>query len=83
MVSTDVQSRRRSAFYAALLNGIWNNDGCICMELGMEEQATNCLGRLRKLLMSTRTSSNQLPGWRHVHFNLVILEKLRSVADAA
>jgi tetratricopeptide (TPR) repeat protein len=84
MASADVQAGRCSADHTVvLLMGIWNNQGCIYMELGMEEQATNCLSRLRKLLMSTRASSYQLPGWRYFYLNLVTLEKQRSVAAAA
>jgi tetratricopeptide (TPR) repeat protein len=83
MVSADVQSGRCSAGHTVLLMGIWNNQGCIYMELGMEERATQRFDLLRKLLMSTRASSNQLPGWRHLYFNLAILEKQRSVAAAA
>jgi hypothetical protein len=86
MVSADVQSRPSSAGFAAteLLMGIWNNQGCIYIELGMEEhQATYILDVLRKLLMGTGASSNQLPGWRYMYLNLVILEKQRSVLAAA
>jgi tetratricopeptide (TPR) repeat protein len=84
MVCTYVQSSRGcSADYTALLMGMWNNQGCIYMELGMEEQANYCLDRLRKLLMSTRASSNKLPGWGYFYLNLVTLEKQRSVATAA
>ena len=85
MVSADVRSRRCSwADYTVLLMGIWNNQGCIYMESGMEEeQATQCLALLRKLLMSTRASRSQLPGWRYLYLNLVTLEKQRSVAAAA
>jgi hypothetical protein len=71
------------AGYTVLLMGIWNNQGCICMELGMEEQATQRFDLLRKPLMSTRASSNQLPGWRHLHVNLTIIEKQRLVTAAA
>jgi tetratricopeptide (TPR) repeat protein len=84
LATADVQSRGRSAGYAMLLMGIWNNQGCIYVELGMEEhQATQCLDRLRKILMSARASINELPGWRYLYLNLVILEKQRSVAAAA
>jgi hypothetical protein len=86
MVCTNVQSRRCSADCAVLLlvlMGIWNNQGCIYTELGMEEQANNCLDRLRKLLMSTIASSSKLPGWTYFYLNLVTLEKQRSVAAAA
>jgi hypothetical protein len=85
VVSADVQSRRCSAgSTAVLLMGIWNNQGCIYMELGMEErQATQILEILCKLLMSTGVSSNQLPGWRYLYLNLVILQKQRLVAAAA
>jgi tetratricopeptide (TPR) repeat protein len=83
MVCMYVQSRRCSADYTVLLMGIWNNQGCIYTELCMEEQAKNCLDRLRKLLMSTRASSNKLPGWRSFYLNLLTLEKQRSVAAAA
>jgi hypothetical protein len=87
MVSADVLPRRRSAgsSAAALLMGIWNNQGCIYMELGMEEhQASQILDLLRKLLRSTRASSNhQLPGWRYMYLNLVIMKEQRSVAAAA
>jgi tetratricopeptide (TPR) repeat protein len=85
MVCTYVQSRRCSADYTVLvlLMGIWNNQGCIYMELDMEEQANTCLDRLRKLLMKTRASSNKLPGWRYFYLNLVTLEKKRLVAAAA
>ena len=86
MVCTKVQSRQSSFDYTVLLlvlMGIWNNQGCICMELGMEEQANNCLDRLRKLLMSTIASSNKLSGWTYFYLNLVTLEKQRSVAAAA
>jgi len=86
MVSADVlQSRRWSSSvdYTVLLMGIWNNRGCIYMALGMEEQATHCFNLLRKLLNSTRASSNQLPGWGYFYLNLVTLEKPRSVAAAA
>jgi hypothetical protein len=83
MVSADVQSGRCSAGHTVLLMGIWNNQGCIYMELGMEEQATQRFDRLRKLLMSTRASRNQLPGWKDLYLNLVILEKQRLVAAAA
>jgi hypothetical protein len=87
MVSADVLPRRRSAdsAVAILLVGIWNNQGCIYMELGMEElQATQIFDLLRKLLLSTRASSNhRLPGWRYLYPNLVIMEKHRSVAAAA
>ena len=85
MVCTYVQSRRCSADYTVLvlLMGIWNNQGCIYMELGMDEQASNCLDRLRKLLMKTRASSNSFPGWRYFYLNLYTLEKQRLVAAAA
>jgi hypothetical protein len=88
VVSADVQSRRCSAGSAAKLPlmGIWNNQGCIYVELGMEEQqeATQILDLLRKLwLISMRASSNQLPGWRCLCLNLIIMEKQRSVAAAA
>ena len=86
MVSADVvlQSRQWSSVdYTVLLMGIWNNRGCINMELGMEEQATYCLDLLRKLLMSTRASSNQLPGWGYFYLNVVIMRKPRLVAAAA
>jgi tetratricopeptide (TPR) repeat protein len=86
MVSADLRSRRCSAgsATAVLLMGIWNNQGCICIELGVEEhEATQILGLLRKLLMRKRESSNQLPGWRYLYLNLVIMEKQRSVAAAA
>jgi tetratricopeptide (TPR) repeat protein len=84
MVAAYVQSRRCSAdYYIVLLMGIWNNRGCIFLELGMEEQATNCLDRLRTLLNRTRASRNQLPAWRYFYLNLVTLEKQRSVAAAA
>jgi tetratricopeptide (TPR) repeat protein len=83
MVSADVQSRRCSADYTVLLMGIWNNQGCIYTELGMEEQATKRFDLLRKLLMSTRASRHQLPGWKDLYLNLVILERQRSVAAAA
>ena len=84
IVSADVRSRRCSADCTVLLMGIWNNQGCIYMESGMEEaQATHCLDLLRKLLVSTRSSRSQLPGWRYLYLNLVALEKQRSVAAAA
>jgi hypothetical protein len=86
MVSAALKSRRCSAGSASevLLMGIWNNQGCISVELGMEEQqATQILDLLRKLMMSTRASRDQLPGWRYLYLNLVILEKQRSLAAAA
>jgi hypothetical protein len=83
MVSAYVLSRRCSADSTVLLMGIWNNQRCIYMELGMEEQATNCLDRLRTLLMNTRASSNKLLGWRFFYLNLVALKKKRSIAAAA
>jgi hypothetical protein len=85
MVSADLESRRCSAdsTVVVLFMGIWNNRGCIYKELSMEEEATNCLDRLRKLLMSTRAFSNKFPGWRYFFLNLVTLEKQRSVAAAA
>ena len=83
MVSAYVLSRRCSANYTVLLMGIWNNQGCIYMEFGMEEQATKCLDRLRKLLMITKAFSNKLPGWKYFYLNLVTLEKQRLVAAAA
>jgi tetratricopeptide (TPR) repeat protein len=83
MVSTYVQLRLCSADYTVLLMGIWNNQRCVFMELGMEEQATNSLDRLRKLLMSTSASRKKLPGWRFFYLNLVALEQLRSIAAAA
>jgi tetratricopeptide (TPR) repeat protein len=83
IVSTYVQSRRCSADYAVLLMGIWNNQGCMYLELGMEEHATNCLDRLRILLKCTRPSRNKMPTWRYFYLNLVTLEKQRSVAAAA
>jgi tetratricopeptide (TPR) repeat protein len=83
MVSAYVQSRRCSADYIVLLMGIWNNQRCIYMELGMEKQATTCFERLRKLLFSTRASRSKLPQWRYFYLNLVTLEKQRSVAAAA
>jgi hypothetical protein len=87
MVCTYIHSRRCSADYAVLLlvviMGIWNNQGCIYRELGMEEQTNNCLDRLRKLLMSTRACSTKFPGWRYFYLNLLTLEKQRLVAAAA
>jgi hypothetical protein len=87
MVSANIQSRRCLAgSNAVLLMGIWNNQGCIYIALGMKEyQATHILDILRKLLMITGLSSrsNQLPGWRYLYLNLVILEKQGSVAAAA
>jgi tetratricopeptide (TPR) repeat protein len=83
MVSAYVQSRQCSAAYTVLLMGIWNNQGCIYMELGMQKQANSCLDLLRRLLMSTKVSSKKFPGWRHFYLNLVILEQQRSVAVAA
>jgi hypothetical protein len=86
MVSTYVKSKRCLTGSASteLLMGIWNNQGCIYIELGMEEhQATQILDLLRKLLMLTRISSNQLPGWTYLYLNLVILEKQRMIAAAA
>jgi tetratricopeptide (TPR) repeat protein len=83
IVSADVQSRQCSAGYTVLLMGIWNNQGCIYTELGMEEQAIQRFDLLRKLLMSTRASRHQLPGWSCLYLNLVILERLRSMAAAA
>ena len=84
MVAAYIQSRRCAAdYYTVLLMGIWNNRGCISMELGMEEQATNCLDRLRNLLHRTRASSKKLPAWRYFYLNLVTLEKQRTVAAAA
>jgi hypothetical protein len=83
MVSAYVQCRRCSADYTVLLMGIRNNQISIYMELGMEEQATNVLDLLRRLLMSTRPSRNKLPGWRYFYLNLVTLEMRRSVAAAA
>jgi tetratricopeptide (TPR) repeat protein len=83
IVSTHVQSRRCSADYAVLLMGIWNNQGCIYLESGMEEHAASCLDRVRILLKSTRPWRNKLPTWRYFYLNLVILEKQRSVAAAA
>jgi hypothetical protein len=83
IVSTHVQSRRCSADYAVLLMGIWNNQGCMYLELGMEEHATNCLDRLRILLKCTRPSRDKMPTWRYFYLNLVTLEKQRSVAAAA
>jgi hypothetical protein len=49
----------------------------------IEEHATpQLLGSIaRKLLMSTRASSNKLPGWKYFFLNLVTLEKQRSVAQ--
>jgi tetratricopeptide (TPR) repeat protein len=83
-VSAYVQSRRGcSADYTVLLMGIWNNQGYMYMELGMEEQATNCFDLLRRLLMRTRASGNKLPVWRYFFVNLVTLENRRSVAAAA
>jgi hypothetical protein len=86
MVSADVHSRRFSAGSdaEALLMGIWNNQGCIYVELGIEgHQATQILDVLRKLLMSTSASSNQLPGWRYLYLNLVVMETQRTVPAAA
>jgi hypothetical protein len=87
MVSADIQSRTCLAGSNAvhLGMGIWNNQGCIYIELGVEEhQATHILDLLRKLLMITGSSrSNQLPGWRYMYLNLVIMEKHQSVAAAA
>ena len=84
VVAADVQSRRwSSADYTVLIMGIWNNRGCIYMELGMEKQATHCLDLLRKILMSTKASRNQLKGWRYFYLNLITLEKPRSTATAA
>jgi tetratricopeptide (TPR) repeat protein len=84
MVSAYVQSRLRSADYTVLLMGIWNNQRCIYIELGMEEQAGNCFDRLRKLLMGTRPSRNKcLPVWSYFYLNLVTLDKQRSIAAAA
>jgi tetratricopeptide (TPR) repeat protein len=83
MVSTLVLSRRCSSEYIVLLMGIWNNQGCIYRELGMEEQATTCLARLRTLLMRTREYRTKLPGWRYFYLNLVSLEERRSVAAPA
>jgi tetratricopeptide (TPR) repeat protein len=87
MVSAAIQQSRRlcssSVGYTVLLMGIWNNQGCVYMELGMDEQATHCLDLLRKLLMSKKASINQLPGWSYFYFNLVTLEKQRLVAAAA
>jgi hypothetical protein len=86
MVSADLQWRRCSAGSAAevLLMSIWNNQGCIHIDLGMEEhEAAQSLDLLRKLLMSTRVSRNQLPGWRYLYLNLVNMETQRSVAAAA
>ena len=88
MVFDDVQSRRccaadNTALLIVLQMGIWNNQRCIYMDLGMEEQAAKCLNRLRKLLIRTRASSRNLPGWRYFYLNLVTLEKQGSVAAAA
>jgi tetratricopeptide (TPR) repeat protein len=84
MVCTYAQSRRYSAdYYTVLLMGILNNQGCIYMELDMEEQANKCLDRLRTLLMNTKESNSTMPGWRYFYLNLVILEKRRLVAPAA
>jgi hypothetical protein len=86
MVSTYVHSRRFSAGSSAavLLMGIWNNQGCIYIELGIEEhEATQILDVLRKLLMNTRASSDQLPGWRYLYLNLVVMETKRTVPAAA
>jgi hypothetical protein len=86
MVSAYVHSRRFSAGSAAeaMLMGIWNNQGCIYVELGIEEhQATQILDVLRKLLMSTRAPSNQLPGWRYLYLNLVVMETQRTAPAAA
>jgi tetratricopeptide (TPR) repeat protein len=83
MVSAHLQSRRCSADYIVLLMGIWNNQGCIYMELGMKEQAKSCLDLLRRLLMSTKASSKKFLGWRYFYLNLVVLEQQRSVAAAA
>ena len=78
-----VSSRRCSADYTVLLMGILNNQRCIYMELGVEKQATNCLDRLRKLLLVTRAFRKKLPGWSYFYLNLVTMEKQRSVAAAA
>ena len=86
MVCTYVQSRRCSADDTVLLlvrMCIWNNMGCIYMELGMQKQANSCLDLLRRLLMSTKVSSKKFPGWGYFYLNLVILEQQRSVAVAA
>ena len=84
MVASYIQSRRCSAdYYTVLLMGIWNNRGCISMELGMEDQVTKCLDRLRNLLHRTKASRNKLPAWRYFYLNLVALEKQRTVAAAA
>ena len=87
MVSAHVVSRRGSADYTAvhvvLLMGIWNNQGRICMELGMEELAAKWLDRLTKLVMSTRVSRNKLPGWWYFYLNLVTTKTQRLVAAAA
>jgi hypothetical protein len=82
-VSAHIQSRRCCADYVVLLMGIWNNQGCIYMEWGMEEQASSCLDLLRRLLMSTKASSKKFPGWVFFDLNLVILDQHRSVAAAA
>jgi hypothetical protein len=83
VVSTHIQSRRCCADYVALLMGIWNNQGCIYMELGLEEEASSCLQLLRRLLMSTKASSKNFPGWVFFDLNLVIMDQHRSVATAA
>jgi hypothetical protein len=83
MVSAHIRSRRCSADYIVLLMGIWNNQGCIYKELGMEEQANNCLDLLRRLLMSTKASRNKFPGWSFFFLNLAILEQQRLIAAAA
>ena len=72
-----------TALLIVLQMGIWNNQRCIYMDLGMEEQAANCSNRLRKLLLSTRASSNSLPEWRYFYLNLVTLEKQGCIAAAA
>jgi tetratricopeptide (TPR) repeat protein len=83
MVYTYIKSRRCSADYIVLLMGIWNNQGAIYMELGMEEQANSCLDRLRSLLKSTSASRNKLPGWGYFYLNLITMEMQRTVAAAA
>jgi tetratricopeptide (TPR) repeat protein len=86
MVSADLRSRRGSvdSAMAVLLMGIWNNQGSIYVKLGMEEhEATQFLALLRSLLISTRASSNPLPGWRYLYLNLVIMDEQQSVAAAA
>jgi tetratricopeptide (TPR) repeat protein len=83
MVSAVILSRRCSPEYIVLLMGIWNNQGCIYRELGMEEQAETCLDRLRKLLIRTRGCRSELPGWRYFYLNVVSLEERRSVAAPA